>query len=59
MSDWVDITVACRSAAAEMTDTNPMIHIDDFSLFNSMNATEVIKFLNASNGCYFKHIFFS
>ena len=38
---WQDITDLCKKAAAEMTNTAPMIQTDEFSLSDSMSAVEV------------------
>ena len=38
---WSDITELCRNAAAEMTNQNPMINIETFSLHDAMSAVEV------------------
>ena len=40
-SAWVDITAVCRDAALQLSDSFPMVTIPDFSLLESMNATEV------------------
>ena len=40
--EWVDVTELCRAAANELSDFNPMLTSSDFSLYNSMNAAELM-----------------
>lgn len=39
---WTDVTSLFRAAGAEMTNTAPMVHVDGFSLLDSMSAVEVL-----------------
>jgi hypothetical protein len=38
---WKDVTSLLRAAAAEMTNKDPMVHVETFSLLDSMSAVEV------------------
>lgn len=39
---WVEITDLCKEVAAELSDINPMVNIENFSLFDSMSAVELM-----------------
>ena len=39
---WEDITVLCREAAAGLSNVNPMIHTEGFSLYDTMSAIELL-----------------
>ena len=41
-TQWVDVLGVCRAAAAELTAQQPTLSIAEFSLFESMNAVELM-----------------
>ncbi len=41
-AQWVDVLGVCRAAAAELTAQQPTLSIEEFSLFESMNAVELM-----------------
>ena len=43
MSDnWIDITSLCEKVSSKMTYIEPLISINDFSMFDAMNALELM-----------------
>lgn len=39
---WRDLTAVCRELASSLTDARPMVHLEEFSMFDAMGAIELM-----------------
>jgi Mak10 subunit, NatC N(alpha)-terminal acetyltransferase len=42
MDTWEDVTELCKLASKSLDERNPMMHNENFSLFDSMSAVELL-----------------